>query len=166
MLAVCAASAPPVRRLNKDWLDLCIRRGSPIGVSRYSRVLPERTVHSRPLVKQVRKLATPDWLSRGIKALRAAPAGELGLCTHRSDRLRFCGPQRANFLTASSPTILFRVRLSFYGPGTHGICPETAPGGRTQDRHSGTAVRLVNDRDSVERTSATGLDQSSMRPNS
>src|SRR5262249_26374839 len=31
---------PPVRRLNKDWLDLCIRRGSRIGVSSYSRVLP------------------------------------------------------------------------------------------------------------------------------
>ena len=38
-------------------------------------------------------------------------------------------------------------------------------GWQSKGRHSGTAFRLANGRYSVEGTSATGLDQSSMRPN-
>jgi hypothetical protein len=48
------------------------------------------------------------------------------------------------------------------------LAEEARPDGggwQTQGRHSGTAFRLANDGDSVEGTSATGLDQSSMRPN-
>jgi hypothetical protein len=36
---------------------------------------------------------------------------------------------------------------------------------QTQGRHCGTAFRLANGRFSVEGTSATGLDQASLRPN-